>query len=170
MPLFQQDRELPILDPVAWVIAFKLHGEGIRGSQAVSITLQGWAPDESFLYGPSRHVEHDWAKFPQLHRRLVGWGGVQQSHLLIINRWECRCSFQCAKDYYIFKKICHGTLYEFSFLQGSILPLFQRDRELPILDPIAWVIAFKLHGEGIRGLSPPVYRPTGTSARWLFPI
>ena len=30
------DRELPILDPVAWVIAFKLHGEGIRGSQALS--------------------------------------------------------------------------------------------------------------------------------------
>ena len=33
VPLFQRDRELPILDPVAWV-AFKLHGEGIRGSQA----------------------------------------------------------------------------------------------------------------------------------------
>ena len=32
-------RELPILDPVAWVIAFKLHGEGIRGSQALSIAL-----------------------------------------------------------------------------------------------------------------------------------
>ena len=30
------DRELPILDPVAWVIAFKLHGEGIRGSQTLS--------------------------------------------------------------------------------------------------------------------------------------
>ena len=40
MPLFQQDRELPILDPVAWVIAFKLHGEGIRGSRALSIALQ----------------------------------------------------------------------------------------------------------------------------------
>ena len=52
VPLFQQDRELPILDAVAWVIAFKLHGEGIRGSQALSIALQGWAPDESFLYGP----------------------------------------------------------------------------------------------------------------------
>jgi len=24
---------------------FKLHGEGIPGSQALSITLQGWAPD-----------------------------------------------------------------------------------------------------------------------------
>ena len=35
------DRELPILDPVARVIAFKLHGEGIQGSQALSITLQG---------------------------------------------------------------------------------------------------------------------------------
>ena len=40
------DWELPILDPVAWV-AFKLHGEGIRGSQALSIALQGWAPNES---------------------------------------------------------------------------------------------------------------------------
>ena len=38
MPLFQQEWELPILDPVALVIAFKLHGEGIRGSQALSIT------------------------------------------------------------------------------------------------------------------------------------
>ena len=56
------DRELPILDPVAWVIAFKLQGEGIRASQALSIALQGWAPDESFLYGPSRHVEHVWVK------------------------------------------------------------------------------------------------------------
>ena len=46
------DWELPILDPAAWVVAFKLHGEGIRGSQALSIALQGWAPDESFLYGP----------------------------------------------------------------------------------------------------------------------
>ena len=58
------DREVLILDPVAWVIAIKLHGEGIRGSQALSIALQGCAPDESFLYGPSRHVEHVWAKIP----------------------------------------------------------------------------------------------------------
>ena len=36
-----RDRELPILDLVACVIPFKLHGEGIRGSQALSITLQG---------------------------------------------------------------------------------------------------------------------------------
>ena len=35
------DRELPILDLVASVIAFKLHGEGILGSQALSIALQG---------------------------------------------------------------------------------------------------------------------------------
>ena len=35
------DRELPILDPVALIIAFKLHREGIRGSQALSIALQG---------------------------------------------------------------------------------------------------------------------------------
>ena len=48
-------------------------------------------------------------------------GLVQQSHLLIINRGECRCPYQCGKDYYIFKIICQGTLYEFSFLQGSIL-------------------------------------------------
>ena len=41
MPLFQQDRELPILDPMARVIAFKLHGEGIRGYQTLSIALQG---------------------------------------------------------------------------------------------------------------------------------
>ena len=41
MPLFQRDRELPILDPVARVIAIKLHGEGIRGAQALSIALQG---------------------------------------------------------------------------------------------------------------------------------
>ena len=73
MPLFQRDRELLILDPVACVIPFKLHGEGIRGSQALSITLQGCAPDESFLYGPSRHVEHVWAKIPQFYWRLVGW-------------------------------------------------------------------------------------------------
>ena len=31
----------PDLDPVACVIAFKLHGKGIRGSQALSIALQG---------------------------------------------------------------------------------------------------------------------------------
>ena len=41
MPLFERDRELPILDPVAGVIVFKLHGEDIRGSQALSIALQG---------------------------------------------------------------------------------------------------------------------------------
>ena len=40
VPLFERDRELPILDPVAWVIAFKLHGEGIRGSQALSIAYR----------------------------------------------------------------------------------------------------------------------------------
>ena len=40
MPLFQQDRELQILDPVACVIAFKLDGEGIRGSQALSISYR----------------------------------------------------------------------------------------------------------------------------------
>ena len=34
------------------------------------------------------------------------------------------------------------------------VPLFQQDRELQILDPVARVIAFKLHGEGIRSLRP----------------
>ena len=76
--LFQRDRELPILDPVALVIAFKQHGEGIRGSQALSIFLQGWALDESFLYGPSRHVENVWEKITQFHRRLVGWAGATE--------------------------------------------------------------------------------------------
>ena len=77
-PILIWDRELPILDPVAWVIAFKLHGEGIRGSQALSIALQGWAPYESFLRGPSRHVEHVWAKIPRYHRRLVSWAGATE--------------------------------------------------------------------------------------------
>ena len=113
------DRELLILDPVAWVIAFKLHEEGIRGSQALSVALQGWAPDEPFLYGPSRHVEHVWAKIPQFHRRLVGWAGAIEppTH----NKSMRRCPFRCGKDYYIFKKICQGTLYDYSFLQGSIM-------------------------------------------------
>ena len=35
------ERELLILGHVAWVIPFKLHGEGIRGSQAQSIALHG---------------------------------------------------------------------------------------------------------------------------------
>ena len=78
MSLFQRDRELPVLDLVALVIAFKLHGEGIRGSQALSIALLGSAPDESFLYIPSRHSEHVWAKIPQFHRRLVGWAGATE--------------------------------------------------------------------------------------------
>ena len=78
MPLFQQDRELLILDPVALVIAFNLHGDGIRGSQALSVTLQGRAPDEYFLCGPSRHVECVLAKIPQFHRRLVSWAGATE--------------------------------------------------------------------------------------------
>src|SRR6185295_5740855 len=59
-------------------MAFKLHGEGIRGSKALSITLQGCAPVESFLYSPSRHVEHVWDKIPQFHRSLVGWAGATE--------------------------------------------------------------------------------------------
>ena len=58
---------------------FKHHGEGIWGSQALSIALQGCAPDESFLYGHSRHVEHVWEKIPQFHRRLVGWAGATEA-------------------------------------------------------------------------------------------
>ena len=77
-PIQIWDREVLILDPVAWVIAFKLHGEGIRGSQSLSIALQGWALDESLLYGPSRHVEHACAKIPLFHRRLVGWAGTTE--------------------------------------------------------------------------------------------
>ena len=34
------------------------------------------------------------------------------------------------------------------------MPLFQWDGELPIFDPVARVIAFKLHGEGIGDLRP----------------
>ena len=128
--LLQRDRELPILDPIAWVIAFKLHGEGIRGSQALSIALKGWAQDESFLCGPPRYVEHVWTKIPQFHRSLVGWAGATEP-LVIINRRERRCPFQCGNDYYIFKKICQGTLYEFSFLQDSILCPYSNRTENP---------------------------------------
>ena len=52
--------------------------EGIWGSQAMSIALQGCAPDESLLYGPSRHVEHVWVRIPQFHRRLVGLPGATE--------------------------------------------------------------------------------------------
>ena len=58
--------------------SLKLHGEGILGTQALSIALQGLALDESFLYGPSRYVEHVWKKFPQFHRRLVSWAGATE--------------------------------------------------------------------------------------------
>ena len=56
-------------------IAFKLHGKGIRGSQALSIAYRDECQMNLFLYGPSRHVEHVSAKFSQFHRRLVGWAG-----------------------------------------------------------------------------------------------
>ena len=59
-------------------MAFKLHEEGIRGSQALSIAVQGCAPDDSFLYSDSKHVEFVWAKIPQFHRRLVGWVGATE--------------------------------------------------------------------------------------------
>ena len=64
-----------------------------------------------------------WDMFGQKFLSVIGGqsvGRVQQSHLLIINRRERRCPFQCGKDHYIFKKICRVNLYEFSFLQGSI--------------------------------------------------
>ena len=139
--------EFPILDPVAWVIAFKLHGEGIRGSQALSIALQGWAPNESILYGPSRPVEHVWSKIPQ----FPSVGRVQKRHLLIINLWERRCPFRSGKDYYILRKYV-GVLYmSFHSYRVVLCAPIPTDRELPILDPVAWVISFKLHVEGIRG-------------------
>ena len=56
MPLWQRD------------LAFKLHGEGIQVSQALSITLQGCAPDESFLYGP----EDMWNMFGQKFLSFIG--------------------------------------------------------------------------------------------------
>ena len=59
-------------------IVFKLHGKGIRGSQALSIAYRDECQMNLFLYGPSRHVEHVWAKFPQFHRRLVGWAGATE--------------------------------------------------------------------------------------------
>ena len=36
VPLFQRNRELPILDTIACVIAFKLRGECIRGSPCLT--------------------------------------------------------------------------------------------------------------------------------------
>ena len=170
MPLFQRDRELPILDPVAWVIAFKLHVEGIRGPLALSIALQGWAPDESFLYGPSRHVEYVWAKIPQFHRRLVGWAGAIEppAHnksmrtYVPISMWQGLLYFQ--------KNMSRYSIWVFIPTGYYSVPMFQRDRELPILDPVAWVIAFKLHGEGIQGSQALSYRPTEMSTRWIFPI
>ena len=121
MPPFQRGRELPISDTVAWVIAFELHGEGIRVSQALSIALLGWASYESFLYGPSRHVEHVWAKIPQFHRKL-----------------------------YFQKNMSGYSIWVFIPIGQYSVPLFQQDRELPIWDPVAWVTTFKLHGEGIQ--------------------
>ena len=43
---------IPILDPIAWVIAFKLHGEGIRGSQALSICNTQFIKEHK----PSNHI------------------------------------------------------------------------------------------------------------------
>ena len=52
--------------------------EGIWRSQALSIALQRRTPDESFLYGPSRHVEYFLAKIPYFNRRLVGWADATE--------------------------------------------------------------------------------------------
>ena len=46
--------------------------------QTPGVLQQGWVPNESFLYGPSRHVEQVWAKIPRFHRRLVGWAGATE--------------------------------------------------------------------------------------------
>ena len=55
----------------------------------------------------------------------------------------------------IFAKKYVRVLYmSFCSYRVFFVPLFQRDGELPILDPVALVIAFKLHGEGIRSLRP----------------
>src|SRR6185312_16842070 len=51
------------------------------------------------------------------------------------------CKFQCGKDYYIFKKICQGSLYEFSFLQGSILCPYSNGTE----NSRFWILLHELY-------------------------
>ena len=58
--------------------SLKQYGEGIRGSQACLSPYRDERQMNLFLYGPSRHVEHVWVKFPQFHRRLVGWAGTTE--------------------------------------------------------------------------------------------
>ena len=120
VPLFQWDGELPIFYPVARVIAFKLHGEGIRSLRPCLSPYR----DERQMNHSYMVLLDMWNMFGQKFLSFIGgWsvGRVQQGHLLIINQWERRYPFQCGEDYYIYKTICQGTLYEFSFLQGSIL-------------------------------------------------
>ena len=95
-------------------------------------------PDQSFLYGPSRHVEHVWAKIPHFHRRLVGWAGATEppAHN---KSMRTLVPFQCGKDYYIIKKICQGVLY-MSFHSYRVVfyaPIPIWDREVLILHPVA---------------------------------
>ena len=55
-------------------------------------------------------------------------------------------------DYYIFKKyvrVLYMSFHSYKLVFCAPIPIW--DRELSILDAVAWVIAFKLHGEGIRG-------------------
>ena len=78
MPLFQRDRELPILDPVACVIAFKLHGEGIRALRPCLSPYRDERQMNLYYMVISRYVEHVWSKIPQFHRRLVGWAGATE--------------------------------------------------------------------------------------------
>ena len=82
-----------------------------------------------------------------------GW--VQQSHLLIINRFERRCPFQYGKDYYIFKKICQDTLYEFSFLQGSFLCPYSNVTE----NFRFWILQHELYPLNCTGMVLGALRP-----------
>ena len=158
MLLFQLDRELSILDPIAWVIAFKLHEERIRGSQALSITLPGRAPDESFLYGPSRCVEHIWEKIPQFHQRLVSWAGATEppAH----NKSMSRCPFQCGKDYYISKKYFRVLYMSFHFYRVVFCAPIPKGPRTPNFGSCSMSYSLKLHGKVFGALRPclPPYR------------
>ena len=69
------DRELLILDPVACVMAFKLHGEGIRGSQALSIAYR----DERQMNLSYMVLLGMWNMFGQkLLSFIVGWAGATE--------------------------------------------------------------------------------------------
>ena len=85
MPLFQRDRELPILDPVACVIAFKLHGEGIRALRTCLTPYR----DEHQMNISYMVLLDMWNMIGQKFLSFIGGesvGRVQQSQLFIINR------------------------------------------------------------------------------------